>query len=267
MKELIFIISVLVSLSTYADPLTVPNTFNSGTPARASEVNANFGAVVSSVNNLDGRLKAIESQLPTPQILTFVKNELPVGSVVSIDGIDYVIAQIEVPQISSDNIMLIKFPTSASAVISGVDAGFAVYGYGEYAPVTASSECEYASLQAVIDGYKTKISFGYSFMDSISISSSNSTTFSKNFTSYYQLGICLDNTTIVYLRDDAFNNGPGYSSSVQVVGRSVNGENLLSTYPVSMDTFAKREAMRTKALHLLPYVSVRPKTKMGQLVD
>ncbi len=45
-------------LQTMAGPVTVPNTFTSGTTARASEVNGNFSAVETAVNDNDVRISA-----------------------------------------------------------------------------------------------------------------------------------------------------------------------------------------------------------------
>jgi hypothetical protein len=47
---------VLASATTHAGPVTVPNTFVSGAPARADEVNANFNAVAGAVNDNDTRI-------------------------------------------------------------------------------------------------------------------------------------------------------------------------------------------------------------------
>jgi len=51
MRCTITIFFLAISFSTLADDLTIPNTFQSGTPARAAEVNDNFTAVESSVDD------------------------------------------------------------------------------------------------------------------------------------------------------------------------------------------------------------------------
>ncbi len=53
-----------LSLGLYAaapSPISKPYTFSTGDPARAAEVNANFDAVYTKVNELDGRVSAWES--------------------------------------------------------------------------------------------------------------------------------------------------------------------------------------------------------------
>jgi len=49
-------IMLLGSGMAYASPVTVPNTFTSGTPAVAADVNANFNAVAVGVNDNDSRI-------------------------------------------------------------------------------------------------------------------------------------------------------------------------------------------------------------------
>lgn len=50
----------LIVLNASASELTIPNTFSAGTPAVADEVNANFSAVETAVNDNDGRIAALE---------------------------------------------------------------------------------------------------------------------------------------------------------------------------------------------------------------
>ena len=67
----LWITVVLAGLSSYpafAGPVTIPNTFTAGTPARASEVNANFNAVATAVNDNDSRLKTIETNAAKPDL-------------------------------------------------------------------------------------------------------------------------------------------------------------------------------------------------------
>lgn len=51
---------LLVSAGALAQT-TIPNTFTAGSPARASEVNANFTALANAANALDARLDALEA--------------------------------------------------------------------------------------------------------------------------------------------------------------------------------------------------------------
>jgi hypothetical protein len=66
---MIFKITVLATaLSTFttlaaAGQLNTPNEFQAGTPALASEVNANFDAVESAVNDNDMRISSLEGRL------------------------------------------------------------------------------------------------------------------------------------------------------------------------------------------------------------
>ncbi|MHC4958526.1 MAG: hypothetical protein ACYTGN_09125 [Planctomycetota bacterium] len=47
--------------AVFAGPVTIPHTFSSGTAAVAAEVNANFSAVRTAVNDNDGRIAALEN--------------------------------------------------------------------------------------------------------------------------------------------------------------------------------------------------------------
>jgi len=89
MKKLSFIIGVLASLACYADPVTVPNTFNAGTPAKASEVNANFAALANAVN-----------AAPKPPML-YDSTGKAIGQLVGLDGRSYVnlISDVELVQV------------------------------------------------------------------------------------------------------------------------------------------------------------------------
>ena len=55
----------LFSSASFADDLTIPNTFQANTPARAAEVNANFSAVEASVDDNAADIAANTSSIAT----------------------------------------------------------------------------------------------------------------------------------------------------------------------------------------------------------
>jgi len=56
------------SIGLVAGPVSVPNSFTSGTPARAADVNANFSAVATAINDNSSRLSALEANANTPDL-------------------------------------------------------------------------------------------------------------------------------------------------------------------------------------------------------
>ena len=64
-KTLILLVTSFVGTLTWADNVTVPNTFVDGTTASASEVNANFDAIKSAVDDNDSRITTNTSDIST----------------------------------------------------------------------------------------------------------------------------------------------------------------------------------------------------------
>lgn len=54
---------IIFAFSTTVLAATVPNTFTAGSPAKASEVNANFAALVSAVTALEGKVATLETKV------------------------------------------------------------------------------------------------------------------------------------------------------------------------------------------------------------
>ena len=63
MKRLLLLLSLAVCSSLLAADLTIPNTFTAGTAAVAGEVNANFAAVESAVDDNNARIGANEADI------------------------------------------------------------------------------------------------------------------------------------------------------------------------------------------------------------
>ena len=56
--SILLLVLLLSAASSAQAQVTIPNTFSDGTPALASEVNANFQALASAVNAADGAAPA-----------------------------------------------------------------------------------------------------------------------------------------------------------------------------------------------------------------
>ncbi|VAX01251.1 hypothetical protein MNBD_GAMMA21-1979 [hydrothermal vent metagenome] len=66
-KALVMLSLSAISYSALAGTVTVPNSFSAGTPAVASQVNNNFAAVKTAVDDNDGRVAALEAGLVAMQ--------------------------------------------------------------------------------------------------------------------------------------------------------------------------------------------------------
>ena len=78
---ILFSLIIIVTVPAVAGQLTIPNTFTAGTPAKASEVNANFNAVKVAVDNNSSRLDSIESFQNSP--MKMIVNNSGLGTVVN----------------------------------------------------------------------------------------------------------------------------------------------------------------------------------------
>jgi len=75
----LLISTLVVAAVAFGSSLTVPNTFTTGTPARAAEVNANFTAVKTAVDDNNTRITALETA-PVWTAPTFFTGWANVGS-------------------------------------------------------------------------------------------------------------------------------------------------------------------------------------------
>jgi hypothetical protein len=57
------VLAMTLSVPVWASDVRLPNTFEAGERARASEVNANFNAVKSAVDDNDERITELESRV------------------------------------------------------------------------------------------------------------------------------------------------------------------------------------------------------------
>lgn len=72
---------IAISATLVAGPLTTPNSFTAGTPARASEINANFSAVATAVNDNNSRITTIESRVTTAGNIVLAPSSATAGNI------------------------------------------------------------------------------------------------------------------------------------------------------------------------------------------
>jgi hypothetical protein len=116
--------------ASHADPVTGLTTFTSGTPARATEVNANFTAVKSAVDNNHSRIVALEARINSPQFEALM-SIAPYVSVVTLNGQPAL-------RISSANVQIVN---GLNRTLSTNGTGNLILGYDEPRPASATPEC------------------------------------------------------------------------------------------------------------------------------
>ena len=89
---ILFIISIstcaLYSANTWAGDLNIPNTFTADTPAVAAEVNANFNAVETEVDDNDGRITINTNEINTFNTLKTTVDDNDARITINTDAID-----------------------------------------------------------------------------------------------------------------------------------------------------------------------------------
>ena len=107
---LICAVFALLGSPVWAGNVTIPNTFVSGTPAKASEVNDNFSAVKTAVDDNDARLTNLESvktgyvsvssmnATPYNSTLSYLQCQIGiVGKALNSGGLNYLDVNIQIP--------------------------------------------------------------------------------------------------------------------------------------------------------------------------
>lgn len=116
-----------VSGSLLASSVSVPFTFSSGQKAKASDINANFSALTNAINDVDGRISKIESKVGSSKPITSIpitQIDMPIGSKITVNGVEYIILQREFPRFDTDEVYVVKFPADSkdsvqSMMVSG----------------------------------------------------------------------------------------------------------------------------------------------------
>jgi hypothetical protein len=118
-------LGVALGLATFAAPVTIPNVFTAGTPARAADVNANFSAVATAHNETDARVIALDGELDAHLSAATTAHNDTVARVTALE------ATLREPNLRpSGNLVLGASNPSSGNILKGV-LPF-IHDYGEY---------------------------------------------------------------------------------------------------------------------------------------
>jgi hypothetical protein len=225
MKQLIaFLAGCTACMTIIAGEVDVPNTFSAGTPARAAEVNQNFDALETGIDDNAQRLNTLEMTAQAPTIDVLQQNVL-VGDQVDINGQLLTINSLEFVRLDNDTDYVIEYPTplngeaillNAIWVTEPRDLGRAVPGQQVFS--------------LTLNGFAAHLNQDFRQTQQCS-----------------SIGSCFGNTALIR----------------NALGVQVGPETLLSlviTQTVdSVGTKEERQALMNGFLDLLPYIEIRPK--------
>ena len=115
-----------MSPSSYSQAVTIPNTFTSGTPAKAADVNANFNALATAIDSLQKSISALQVNsngggTPTANcssnlhVTSYSNSTSSVGQIVTIAGIKFTIHQFPIYEIETGKHYSIKIPLASNS--------------------------------------------------------------------------------------------------------------------------------------------------------
>lgn len=143
MKTLLLLVVSLVGTQVWAGNVSIPNTFTDGTTASAGEVNENFNAVKTGVNDNDSRINRNISDITTnanaiaaavPQAVLKDANEAYVGRVIGMPSVSQAYVLTDKGYRTNIRIPNGKLQLSHTIVFESIDCTGAAYiiGAGGY---------------------------------------------------------------------------------------------------------------------------------------
>lgn len=243
-------IFIAISGSLLASSTTVPYSFSAGQKAIASQVNSNFSALASAINQLDSRVSTVEATTSsgTKENISISQNDIPVGSVITVGGIQYTITQFEVPRYDTDEAYLVKYPSSydfttgtaySSIEVAGVHAGD-VNGFE-------------SNKSATINEFNALIGEGYSYTSQLTTSNAGRQV-TASFYQYLSAAISLGPQT----RISIFLRVAKPNSTSTSPTRSANASDISTAYPPTINA-AERAIIKSNLRTLLSYITVKKK--------
>lgn len=250
-------ICIAISGSLFASSVSVPFVFNSGEKAKASEVNANFSTLSDAINQLAGKLSNVESNLSSVSDFVGATNketipisqiDLPVGSKITVHGVQYTIVQFEFPRFDADETYLIKYPTSQSLANTYFNENINVGG-----KFPEESFNGYDQLKAgIISGFPVTASEDFGFNNRIYIYDKNRST-TANFSQSLRATICVGSKTYLGI---SFSYSRESNANSKII--SADTTDISHAYPITM-TQTDREQLRTDLRTLLNYIVIQKK--------
>jgi hypothetical protein len=118
-------LGVAVGLAALAAPVTIPNVFTAGTPARAADVNANFNAIATAHNETDARVMALDGDLDAHLVAATAANSNTVARITALE------ATVREPNLRlGGNLFLELSNPSSGNIVKGTQ--LFIHDYGEH---------------------------------------------------------------------------------------------------------------------------------------
>jgi len=211
-------------MTVIAGEVDVPNTFSAGTPARAAEVNQNFEALETGIDDNAQRLDTLEMAAQAPTIDVLQQNVL-VGDQVDINGQLLTINSLEFVRLDNDTDYVIEYPEPLNQAAILLDATWVTEprDLGRAVPGR-----RFFSL--TLNGFSAELNQEFRQTQQCSA-----------------VGSCFANRALI-------------SNALRVqVGPETLLQLVISQSFDSVGTKAERQALMNDFMDLLPYIEIRPK--------
>ncbi len=196
MKKITIIIGIFtLTVGLFAD---VPYIFKANTPAKASEVNANFQALSTKITNVEnvvgiggddqGTSSGCDSS-PFPYTYQYTPSQI--GDTITVRGVEYIIVALPFIEHGTGEHFYIKKPVIKTYSSNNID--LRIYLDTEF--VNKGTSCYPSSFSGYPAQYSEGIRYGHNYQASIADPANNGSKFTINKSAYNSVRVKINQTT------------------------------------------------------------------------